>query len=162
MVPERAAAFISCASSIPPEPEVPFFTLTDRIFECRTQARTERARAVRHETQHSTCAAVSVKTSGRLATRSTLFPSCSAPCWRSRFVVVLVSALRVPLALHACPSSVSCLTGRVVGELRALGLYVVAGVVELLALFLLCQGSHVLRFIFVFFFEFFLRLSHRL
>ena len=32
MVPERAAAFISCASSIPPEPEVPFFTLADRIF----------------------------------------------------------------------------------------------------------------------------------
>ena len=32
MVPERAAAFISCASSIPPEPEVRFFTLADRIF----------------------------------------------------------------------------------------------------------------------------------
>ena len=70
MVPERAAAFISCASSIPPEPEVPFITLTDRIFEWRTQARTERARAVRHETQHSTCAAVSVKTSGLHASNS--------------------------------------------------------------------------------------------
>ena len=32
MVPERAAAFISCASSIPPQPEAPFFTLADRIF----------------------------------------------------------------------------------------------------------------------------------
>ena len=30
-------------------------------FKCRTQARTERARAVRHETLHRTCAAVSVK-----------------------------------------------------------------------------------------------------
>ena len=32
-------------------------------FKCRTQARTERARAVRHEIQHRTCAAVSVETS---------------------------------------------------------------------------------------------------
>ena len=31
-MPERAAAFISCASSIPPEPKVPFFTLAHRIF----------------------------------------------------------------------------------------------------------------------------------
>ena len=30
-------------------------------FKCRTQARMERARAVRHETLHRTCAAVSVK-----------------------------------------------------------------------------------------------------
>ena len=37
--------------------------LKDVDFKCRTQVRTERARAVRHETQHSTCAAVSVKTS---------------------------------------------------------------------------------------------------
>ena len=32
MVPERAAALISSAPSIPPEPEVPVFTLADRIF----------------------------------------------------------------------------------------------------------------------------------
>ena len=32
MVPERAAALISCAPSIPLEPEVPFVTLADRIF----------------------------------------------------------------------------------------------------------------------------------
>ena len=32
MVPERAAAPISCAPSIPPEPEAPFFALADRIF----------------------------------------------------------------------------------------------------------------------------------
>ena len=32
MVPERAAALISCAPPIPPEPEVPFFTLANRIF----------------------------------------------------------------------------------------------------------------------------------
>ena len=32
MVSERAAALISCAPLIPPEPEVPFVTLDDRIF----------------------------------------------------------------------------------------------------------------------------------
>ena len=32
MVPERAAALISCTPSFPPESEVPFLTLADRIF----------------------------------------------------------------------------------------------------------------------------------
>ena len=40
----------SCSVSLPCE-----------VFKCRTQARTERARAVRHETLHRICAAVSVK-----------------------------------------------------------------------------------------------------
>ena len=40
------------------------------------------------------------------STRVALVPLCLAPCWRSRFGVVFVPALRVPLAQHACLSSV--------------------------------------------------------
>ena len=42
MVPERAAAFISCASSIPPQLEAPFFTLADRIFWQKSRTRSIR------------------------------------------------------------------------------------------------------------------------
>ena len=46
-------------------------------LKCRTQARTERARAVRHETQHRTCAAISVKK--RIGVRSLPFPPSTCP-----------------------------------------------------------------------------------
>ena len=39
MVPERAAALISCAPPIPPEPDLSFFVLADRIFLARDQRR---------------------------------------------------------------------------------------------------------------------------
>ena len=140
-----------------------FLKITTKPFKCRTQhARNGHAQC---DTKPNTALAQQSLSKQVVSTRPALFPSCSAPCWRSRFVVVLVSALRVPLALHACPSSVSCLTGRVVGELRALGLYVVAGVVGLPALFLLCRGSTCSASSSCFSSSFsstFLRLSHRL
>ena len=52
-------------------------------FKCRTQARTERARAVRHETLHRTCAAVSVKKQVFVSSFPFFLLGCS-------FVVVLL------------------------------------------------------------------------
>ena len=91
-----------------------------------------------------------------VSTRPALFPSCSAPCWRSRFVVGLVSALRVPLALHACPSSVSCLTGTCRGGIASLGPLRGRWRCGTSCSLSHLSGLYVLRFIFVFFFEFFL------
>ena len=67
---------------------------------------TARGSTERYES-HSTCGAVCQNTCALHACSSCPLLLCLAPCWRSRFGVVVVSALRVPLAPHACLSSVS-------------------------------------------------------
>ena len=82
---------------------ISFHFISFHSFQCRTQARTERARAVRHETQHTGCTMPSLFSSG--VSSFPLFLLACAPSW---CVSRLRCYARVPLSFLFCAGWTCC------------------------------------------------------